>query len=87
MRDHDYGPTVAPSWYDPPKGGILFGMHEASELAIAKWGEIARCWFYPDRRNPNERCEIGTGGCGLDHIVYGSADNWLDAARNAGLLE
>lgn len=66
--------------------GQFFGMVEASELAINKWGFVARCWNDKDNPDPKQRCRIGTGGCGQSHTVYGAADNWLDAAREAGLL-
>lgn len=66
--------------------GEFFGMDQAVELAIAKWGPIARCWNDPENRVAEKRCRIGTGGAGASHVVYGQADNWLDAARNAGLI-
>lgn len=65
--------------------GTFFGMDRAAELAIAKWGRDARCWYDHDAP-PESRCRVGTGGVGRSHVVHGQADNWLDAARNAGLL-
>lgn len=64
----------------------FFDMHRATEMAIAKWGDAARTWNRDQETDPDERCQIGTGGCGMPHVVYGKASNWLDAARNAGLL-
>lgn len=61
---------------------VFFGSDQAIERAIAAWGPQARRWA-----RANGKCEIGTGGSGCQHIVIGSADNWLDATRNAGLFE
>lgn len=67
--------------------GQFFGMREAVALSIEKWGHIARCWNDTDNADRQQRCRIGTGGAGRSHVVYGAADNWLDASRAAGLLE
>jgi len=65
----------------------FFGISEAAELAIRKFGHIARCWNRPNNSDPLHRCEIGTGGVGCGHVVYGYGENWVDAARMAGLFE
>ncbi len=63
-------------------------MDEAAERAIAAWGPLARAWNRAGLPgySQNERCQLGTGGAGRDHIIYGSGATWLDAARDAGLL-
>lgn len=60
----------------------FFGQTEAVDIAVSRWGPLTRSWNQSDGR-----CEIGLGGAGMPHVIIGSADNWLDAARDAGLLE
>jgi len=77
---------------DNPRDHVFFGISEAAELAIRKWGYAARCWnwdrgIYGLPPEPDHRCEIGTGGAGASHVVCGYGDNWVDAARMAGLFD
>jgi len=64
----------------------FFGMKEASNLAISKFGYIARCWNDPGNPSPKQRCRIGTGGAGMSHILYGHGETWLEAADMACLF-
>lgn len=66
--------------------GEFFGMSEACEKAIKAYGVIARCWNHIEERDRSKRCQIGTGGAGYGHMVYGVGSTWLEAARDAGLL-
>ena len=60
-------------------GVVFFGIDEACELAIAKWGHLARCWADFRGPVPGKRCQLGTGGAGMSHVALGTGDTWLEA--------
>lgn len=83
--------VTIPKWmvdeaFVPSDRKEFFGIDQAAERAISLWGRNARVWNRIDKP-PSERCQIGVGGAGYGHIIYGIGATWLDAAREAGLLD